>query len=203
MSTDTAQLIDTTVTAEEAPLGVQLWPTYAPAYAPNFTLERVEIVRTTNGTHVQWVYESGATRQFRKGEQIAVRVTPEVHAQLPRPLLGPAIPAQAATGAHWADGEATRPTRTVTPRQLPPLTDNQASLLMWYATGNMDHVRGRRINAATRRRLEIDFKLIERIDAHPYYQATIDGRRWLTENGYGELIMRLPYRPVVKTAADV
>lgn len=60
--------IDTyTVTAEAAPIGVQLWPTASPKYAPNFTLAAV----TVDDNTVTWTYESGTTRYFRKGEQIA------------------------------------------------------------------------------------------------------------------------------------
>lgn len=61
-----------TVAAEDAPLGVQLWPTRTPEYAPNFTLNRVEVVRTPGGQYVRWVYESGDQRIFKMGELVAV-----------------------------------------------------------------------------------------------------------------------------------
>lgn len=67
MSIETA-----TVIAEDAPLGVQLWPTISPEAAPNFTLERVEIVRSQIGTHVRWVYQNGDTRVFGLGQAVAV-----------------------------------------------------------------------------------------------------------------------------------
>lgn len=67
------QWVDGDVIAEDAPIGVQLWPTVAPEYAPNFTLARVEVVRDVNGTRVRWEYESGSVRWFRPGEQVACR----------------------------------------------------------------------------------------------------------------------------------
>ena len=69
----TQTLSTQSVVAEDAPLGVQLWPTRSPEYAPNFTLERVETVRDINGTHVRWVYQSGTTRVFRLGESVTVQ----------------------------------------------------------------------------------------------------------------------------------
>lgn len=61
-----------TVIAEDAPLGVLLWPVTDAKYAMNFTLERVETVRTCNGMHVRWVYESGNVRTFQPGERVVV-----------------------------------------------------------------------------------------------------------------------------------
>lgn len=72
--------IETTmITAEDAPIGVQLWPTSSPKYAPNFTLAAVEVVtrktRDASGTHetavVFWTYENSNTRSFSLGEQVA------------------------------------------------------------------------------------------------------------------------------------
>jgi hypothetical protein len=71
MNTTTAT--ETTVVAELAPLGVQLWPTISPEYADNFTLDKVETHRTVNGTMVTWTYRSGTTRVFHAGEEIAVK----------------------------------------------------------------------------------------------------------------------------------
>lgn len=71
---ETTSTATQTVTAEDAPLGVQLWPTTTPAGAPNFTLERVEIVRDAYRTFVRWVYESGNTRTFLLGERVAVKI---------------------------------------------------------------------------------------------------------------------------------
>ncbi len=62
------------VIAEDAPLGVQLWPTIRPSAAPNFTLDKVAVVRTVNGEHVVWTYQNGATRTFSKGEQVACQI---------------------------------------------------------------------------------------------------------------------------------
>lgn len=66
-------LHDGTVVAEDAPLGVLLWPVRASQYASNFTLERVEMVRTATRTYVRWVYESGRERLFALGETVAVK----------------------------------------------------------------------------------------------------------------------------------
>ena len=60
------------VVAELAPIGVQLWPTRAPEFAPNFTLQTVEIVRNAYGTSVRWTYESGTVRTFEMGESVCV-----------------------------------------------------------------------------------------------------------------------------------
>ena len=64
----------TEVIAEDAPIGVQLWPTRAPEYAPNFTLAKVATVRTATGTHVEWTYESGSQRFFDLGEAVSVKL---------------------------------------------------------------------------------------------------------------------------------
>lgn len=74
-----AALITDTVTAEDAPIGVQLWPTTRPECAPNFTLATVEVVtrklRDAFGEQeistVVWTYEGGNVRTFRLGEQVA------------------------------------------------------------------------------------------------------------------------------------
>jgi hypothetical protein len=60
------------VIAEDAPLGVQLWPTLTPESAPNFTLDRVEIIRGAYGSYVRWVYQNDNTRTFRLGERVAI-----------------------------------------------------------------------------------------------------------------------------------
>ncbi len=57
----------TMVTAEDAPLGMQLWPTTRPDAAPNFTLDAVAVIRTVNGERVVWAYQNGSTRTFLKG----------------------------------------------------------------------------------------------------------------------------------------
>jgi hypothetical protein len=70
-STAAAPMVTTLIKAEEAPIGVQLWPTRSPLYAPNFTLASVSVVRTATGSHVVWTYESGTTRVFALGEDVA------------------------------------------------------------------------------------------------------------------------------------
>jgi hypothetical protein len=70
MNTNT---VTETVTAESAPLGIQLWPTRSPEYADNFILASVSVVRTEGGEHVTWTYRSGTTRTFKVGEQVAVQ----------------------------------------------------------------------------------------------------------------------------------
>lgn len=69
-----ADLTTTSIPAESAPIGVQLWPTTAPEYARNFTLAEVQIVRNAYGSFVRWVYESGTTRHFEIGMQVACRL---------------------------------------------------------------------------------------------------------------------------------
>jgi hypothetical protein len=72
----TLAMVDASVPAEDAPLGVQLWPTITPDGAPNFTLAEVRrVYRDWSGlVVVTWVYQSGATRVFYEGERVAVRV---------------------------------------------------------------------------------------------------------------------------------
>jgi len=65
-----AQNLDTTVAAELAPVGVQLWPTRLPVYADNFTLADVTVV---DGS-VRWTYRNGTVRWFRLGEQVVVQI---------------------------------------------------------------------------------------------------------------------------------
>jgi hypothetical protein len=74
MTTQTA-IKDQTVAAEDAPIGVQLWPTRSPEFAPNFTLNEVQIIRNEVGTYVRWVYQGDVeTRTFKLGEQVVVRL---------------------------------------------------------------------------------------------------------------------------------
>src|SRR5689334_25034917 len=50
----------TTVKAKDAPLGVQLWPTRGPEFAPNFTLASVTRELGSSGReYVIWPYENG------------------------------------------------------------------------------------------------------------------------------------------------
>lgn len=61
------------VIAEDAPIGVQLWPTVSPESAPNFTLMEVRIVRRADRGYVTWIYENGTERYFDLGESVAVQ----------------------------------------------------------------------------------------------------------------------------------
>jgi hypothetical protein len=179
MHTTTPNLIDTTVTAEDAPLGVCLWPVLGEQYASNFTLERVETVRSASGTRIHWVYESGKDRWFQPGEKVAVRVDPD---HWPTEAIL-AIPVQA-TSAHHADGAATRPTSAV---RTPHLTDTQLAYLKWYATGNIGHTNGYKGTVGTSRRLQ-RLGLVEASDQNPFYRATEAGRQWLIGRGWGRLL---------------
>lgn len=61
------------VVAENAPIDVQLWPTVDPKFAPNFTLNEVQIIRNELGTYVRWVYEGDVeTRTFPLGQTVTV-----------------------------------------------------------------------------------------------------------------------------------
>lgn len=74
-TTAAAEFADVTyVTAEDAPLGVQLWPTFVPESAPNYTLMRVETVRTEGRSYVRWIYQNGKERSFDLGQQVAVQI---------------------------------------------------------------------------------------------------------------------------------
>ena len=75
MSTQSAKTQTTTdsVIAEDAPIGVQLWPTRSPAYADNFTLMEVQVVRGEVRSYVRWIYRNGNERTFSLGESVAVQ----------------------------------------------------------------------------------------------------------------------------------
>ena len=62
------------VVAEDAPLGVLLWPVRAPEFEPNFTLESVAVVRDSMGSRVIWTYQNGTKRTFRPGEKVSVKM---------------------------------------------------------------------------------------------------------------------------------
>lgn len=61
------------IIAEDAPIGVQLWPTISPEFAPNFTLAEVQIVRTETQRYVRWLYQNGNERVFQLGQSVTVR----------------------------------------------------------------------------------------------------------------------------------
>jgi hypothetical protein len=66
-------MTETTVVAENAPLGVQLWPTISPDYADNFILNSVAVHRRETGDFVVWTYRSGKTRTLLVGEEVVVQ----------------------------------------------------------------------------------------------------------------------------------
>jgi hypothetical protein len=75
-TSDLPDLVDVDVTAEDAPLGVLLWPVRDAKYAPNFTLAEVHVSRASdNRRWVRWVYQNGSHRDFTPGERVACRVT--------------------------------------------------------------------------------------------------------------------------------
>ncbi len=109
-------LLDGTVAAQDAPLGVCLWPVRSPEYAANFTLDNVAVVRDTNGTHVVWAYQNGKVRHFQLGEQVMVRVDPNCWPTAE--ILAFTADAPLAISTHPADGVATRPTSTIRPSHI-------------------------------------------------------------------------------------
>lgn len=52
-------IVTSSVIAEDAPIGVLLWPVTRPEAAPNFTLMEVRVVRRECRNYVTWVYENG------------------------------------------------------------------------------------------------------------------------------------------------
>jgi hypothetical protein len=71
------------IKAEDAPLGVPLWPADSEALLPHHTLGRVEVVQSVRalvgdrGSFVRWTFVSGIARAFRLGEEIVVEVPAE------------------------------------------------------------------------------------------------------------------------------
>lgn len=67
----------TQVIAEDAPLGVALWPPRPGAEgvtlaADDVTLASVGVIRTLAGPFVEWTYRSGRVRAFHVGQPVAV-----------------------------------------------------------------------------------------------------------------------------------
>jgi hypothetical protein len=66
------------IKAEDAPLGVPLWPTNGRDYLlSHHTLKQVVVVRSTSpdlGSFVRWTYQSRTGRRFRLGDEIEVEV---------------------------------------------------------------------------------------------------------------------------------
>lgn len=80
-TTATKSLPYTDVIAEDAPLGVQLWPS-RPGCEDAFILRSVAVIRDemdeANGRagHVVWTYRNGNVRTFLLGEKIAAKIVP-------------------------------------------------------------------------------------------------------------------------------
>jgi hypothetical protein len=75
MSNATITAQTTTVIAKDAPLGVQLWPTRSPEFAPNFTLASVTRRLDANGNeYVIWTYRNGNVRRFLANEEVTVKI---------------------------------------------------------------------------------------------------------------------------------
>lgn len=68
-----------TVKAEDAPLGVLLWPVTRPEAEPNFTLASVTRVSRLDRTTIVWEYQSGKTRTFAPGEDVVVSAEAAEH----------------------------------------------------------------------------------------------------------------------------
>jgi hypothetical protein len=68
------------IRAEDAPLGVPLWPADSEALLPHHTLERVEVVQSVRsfigdyGPFVRWAFVSGTMRAFKIAEEIVAAV---------------------------------------------------------------------------------------------------------------------------------
>ena len=62
------------VTAEHAPIGVQVWPTIRSDAAPMYTLRTVSLIRVQDGGYVQWTFQNGDTRVFQPGTRVGVQL---------------------------------------------------------------------------------------------------------------------------------
>lgn len=85
-------LVDVSIQAEHAPLGVQLWPTLKPEQARHFTLRSVAVVRNEVRSWVVWTYEDNNIRTFELGELVVARVTPQVAALVAEPQRSLQVP---------------------------------------------------------------------------------------------------------------
>ena len=85
--TRTDGLVDISVQAEYAPIGVQLWPTRRPDQSIHFTLRSVAVVRNEVRSWVVWTYEDNHIRTFEIGEMVASRMTPEAAVQVLLPQV--------------------------------------------------------------------------------------------------------------------
>jgi hypothetical protein len=69
--TDEPTMTTKIIKAEDAPLGVPLWPADSEVLLPHHTLEQVEVVQSVrslvgnHGPFVRWTFVSGTTRSFR------------------------------------------------------------------------------------------------------------------------------------------
>jgi hypothetical protein len=99
----TPTLIDTTIAAQDAPLGVLLWPVANEHYAPNYTLESVDVVRNTAGTHALVALRTARPALFSTTRSSAGG------GRLTACRRQHRLPDQT-TASHHADEAATRPT---------------------------------------------------------------------------------------------
>ena len=71
-------MIETTsVVAQDAPVGVLLWPVREAKYEPGFTLAEVHVIRNEARTFVCWVYQDGHKRYFDLDENVVVSLRKE------------------------------------------------------------------------------------------------------------------------------
>lgn len=58
------------VSAEEAPIGVLLWPVVSAGSEPHYTLAEVQVVRREERSFVRWIYQDGKERTFEVSEGV-------------------------------------------------------------------------------------------------------------------------------------
>ena len=152
--------ISTSVVAQDAPIGIPLWPSTQPE---SFTLRHVSIVRNHVASWVVWTYWSGQERTFELGEKVAVQVEAR-HAHLVGTTTMPKPKSKrtkATTNGVW-------------------ITPNQEAALKWFATGNIGYVAGVKTTEQTYQRLWHE-GLVAKVDTNPYWEATpAAGSGWRT-----------------------
>lgn len=84
-------LVNVSVQAEYAPIGVQLWPTRKPEQGIHHTVRSVAVVRNEVREWVVWTLEDNNIRTFELGDMVTARVTPEVAAKIAPPQLALAL----------------------------------------------------------------------------------------------------------------
>jgi len=65
--------LEVSIRAEDAPLGVPLWPSTTAA-AGRYVLEEVHVLRDRHGSSVRWVAEDGSERLFGLAQLVLCRV---------------------------------------------------------------------------------------------------------------------------------